>query len=43
MMHKAKPVQADTLEGLAKLMGIDPAGLKATVDKYNHDLDTLGI
>jgi len=42
MMHKAKPVQADTLEGLAKAMGIDPAGLRATVDKYNHDLDTLG-
>ena len=42
MMHKAKPVQADTVEGLAGLMGINPAGLKATVDKYNRDLDTLG-
>ncbi len=42
MMHKAKPVQADTLEELAKKMGIDPAGLRATVDKYNHDLETLG-
>jgi fumarate reductase flavoprotein subunit len=42
MMHKAKPVQADTIEDLAKKMGIDPAGLKATVEKYNHDLDTLG-
>jgi fumarate reductase flavoprotein subunit len=42
MMHKAKPVQASTLEELAKKMGIDPAGLKATVEKYNHDLDTLG-
>jgi len=42
MMHKAKPAQAETLEGLAGLMGINPAGLRATVDKYNHDLDTLG-
>ncbi len=42
MMHKAKPVQADTIEDLAKKMGIDPAGLKATVEKYNHDLDTFG-
>ena len=42
MMHKAKPVKADSLEGLAELMGINPAGLRATVDKYNHDLDTLG-
>ncbi len=42
MMHKAKPVQANTLEELAKKVGINPAGLKATVEKYNHDLDTLG-
>ncbi len=42
MMHKAKPVQADTLEELAGKMGIDAAGLKATVEKYNRDLDTLG-
>jgi flavocytochrome c len=42
MMHKAKPVQADTLEDLAGKMGIDAAGLKATVEKYNRDLDTLG-
>jgi fumarate reductase flavoprotein subunit len=27
--------QADTIEELAKKMGVDPAGLKETVDKYN--------
>ncbi len=42
MLHKAKPVQANTLEELAKQLGIDPAGLKQTVDKYNKDIDTLG-
>jgi fumarate reductase flavoprotein subunit len=42
MMHKAKPVQTDTIEDLAKKMGIDPTGLKATMEKYNHDIDTLG-
>ncbi len=42
MMHKAKPVQANTLEELAKKLGIDSAGLKQTVDKYNKDLETVG-
>ncbi len=28
--------KADTLEGLAELMGIDPAGLRATVTKFNE-------
>lgn len=42
MMHKAKPVQSDTLEDLANKMGINPTGLKATVEKYNRDIDTLG-
>jgi len=35
-------VEAPTIEELAKKMGINPAGLKATVEKYNKDLDTLG-
>jgi fumarate reductase flavoprotein subunit len=42
MLHKAKPVQADTIEELAEKLGINPSGLKATIEKYNHDLDTLG-
>jgi tricarballylate dehydrogenase len=29
------PVVADTLEGLAEELGVDPAGLRATVDAYN--------
>ena len=41
-MHKAKPVQANTLEELAKKLGIDPTGLKQTMDKYNRDIETLG-
>ncbi len=43
MLHKAKPVQANTLEELAKQLGIDPAGLKQTVDKYNKDIETKGV
>ncbi len=42
MLHKAVPVQGNTLEELAKKLGIDPTGLKQTVDKYNKDIDTLG-
>lgn len=42
MLKKAKPVQADTIEELAVKMGIDPAGLKQTLDKYNGDLRTAG-
>jgi fumarate reductase flavoprotein subunit len=42
MLHKAKPVQGDTLEELAKKLSIDPVGLKQTVDKYNKDIETLG-
>jgi flavocytochrome c len=42
MMHKAKPVVCNTLEELAKQLGIDPAGLKQTVDKYNKDIETQG-
>ena len=42
MLHKAKPEVANTLEELAKIFDIDYAGLKATIDKYNKDLDTVG-
>lgn len=28
--------KADTLEGLARLVGVDPAGLRATVDRFNE-------
>ncbi|MEM3551289.1 MAG: FAD-binding protein [Candidatus Bathyarchaeia archaeon] len=39
-----KPViyKGNTIEELAKNAGIDPEGLKATIEKYNHDLDTYG-
>ena len=43
MLHKAKPVVADTLEELAKKLGIDPTGLRQTVDKYNKDIETTGV
>jgi succinate dehydrogenase/fumarate reductase flavoprotein subunit len=42
MLKKAKPVQADTIEELAEKMGIDPVGLKETIDKYNSDIDQFG-
>jgi len=29
------PVRADTVEDLARALGVDPAGLRATVDAYN--------
>jgi fumarate reductase flavoprotein subunit len=42
MMHKAKPVVGNTIEELAQKMGIEPAGLKKTVDRYNKNIETLG-
>ena len=42
MQHKAKPVEAGTLEELAEKMGIDPAGLKDTITEYNRNIETLG-
>lgn len=42
MLKKAKPVVADTVEELAEKMGIDPAGLKETIDKYNSDIEKFG-
>jgi len=37
--HRTK---ADTLEELAKKSGIDPAGFKETIEKYNSDIDSVG-
>ena len=42
MLHKAKPVVGNTMEELAQKLGIDPAGLRKTVDKYNKNIDKLG-
>jgi len=42
MLKKAKPAQADSIEALAEKMGIDPVGLRQTLDKYNSDIDTVG-
>ncbi|MFC1867282.1 FAD-binding protein [Thermodesulfobacteriota bacterium] len=42
MLKKAKPVQADSIEELAKKLEIDPVGLKETLAKYNGDLETVG-
>jgi fumarate reductase flavoprotein subunit len=41
-MGKVKPHQANTIEEVAKKAGIDPKGLKATVDKYNSDIESVG-
>lgn len=38
----AKPVQADDIETLAEKAGIDPRGLKETLDRYNGDIDRAG-
>ena len=35
-------VEADTLDGVADAFGIPADALKATVDKYNSDIDTTG-
>jgi flavocytochrome c len=42
MVDKTKAVQADTIEDLAKQLGLDPAALKATVDEYNAKNDAFG-
>lgn len=42
MLKKAELQKFDTLDELAAGMGIDAAGLKATIEKYNSDLDTVG-
>ena len=35
----AKPVEADTLRGLAELAGVDPDGLETTVREYNASIE----
>lgn len=39
-----KPViyRGNTIEELAEKAGIDPRGLRETIEKYNHDLETVG-
>ncbi len=34
--------KADTVEDLAKQMGMDPKALKATIDEYNSDIEKYG-
>jgi len=41
-LGKAKPYRGDTIEELAEKAGIDPKGLKETIDKYNSDIETVG-
>jgi len=42
MMHKAKPIEAASLEELAEKTGINLANLKATIEKYNKDIEATG-
>jgi fumarate reductase flavoprotein subunit len=41
-LGKAKPYQGNTIEELAEKAGIDPKGLRTTIDKYNSDLKSVG-
>lgn len=41
-IEKCKIYTADTLEELGRLAGIDPKGLKETVERYNRDIDEVG-
>ena len=41
-VEKCKHYQADTIEELAKSIGIDADGLKETIDKFNSDIDSEG-
>ena len=41
-IEKCKKYKADTIEGLAKMTGINVRGLKETIDKYNSDIDRVG-
>jgi fumarate reductase flavoprotein subunit len=42
MIKKAELQKFDTLDDLAEGMGIDAAGLKETIEKYNSDINTVG-
>ena len=39
---KEKIYKADTIEELEKILGIDPGGLKKTLDEYNSDIEKYG-
>ncbi|MFC1846399.1 FAD-binding protein [Chloroflexota bacterium] len=41
-LDRCKQIKADSIEELAKAAGIDTAGLKKTIDKYNADIDKEG-
>lgn len=41
-VKRCKLYIADTIEELAWKAGIDQQGLKETIDKYNHDIETVG-
>ncbi len=41
-LGKAKPFQGNTIEELAEKAGIDPKGLRETIDKYNSDIKGVG-
>jgi fumarate reductase flavoprotein subunit len=41
-LDRCKQMKADSIEELAKTAGIDAAGLKKTLDKYNSDIDKEG-
>lgn len=40
--RREKIYQADTLEELEKILGIDPGGLQKTVEEYNSDIEKYG-
>lgn len=42
LVQKGVIFKADTLEEAAQKAGVDPAGLRATVDKFNKDFDEKG-
>lgn len=41
-LGKVKEYKGDTIEEAAKTAGIDPKGLKETIDKYNSDIEGVG-
>jgi fumarate reductase flavoprotein subunit len=41
-LGKAKPYEANTIEEIAISAGINPKGLRETIEKYNNDIKTVG-
>lgn len=41
-LGKAKPYEATTIEEIAISAGINPKGLRETIEKYNSDIKTVG-